>query len=453
MFNFPADGPAFPVALQRELFRSRNASPVEFAQAALDRVEEFEQLNFIRISSASEVLAQARTSEVRWRQNEPIGPLDGIIATIKDNCEVKGWTTRWGSTAITPVSPSEDSPPVARLREAGAIFLGQTTMPEWGWKGVTDSPLTGITRNPYNPSRTSGGSSGGAAVAAAVGVSAINLGSDGGGSIRIPAAFCGVYGFKPTYGVVPAPLNSLPGFTTYGPITRNVEDAELMFDVLRGIDTRDPWAHNYSNLPAANSGRFRIAYSPALAGKRPAPDVDSAVIAAIDALRSAGFPVDEVGPIIQDPWSTMKTIYFGVCAHGLSKIDIAKQQNMDQQLVAGPDPDFAPTLYDFVDAMKERSALGVQMAAFHEEYDILLTPTVALTAIQAGRDFPEGMSNWFDWAPYTYPFNLTQQPAATVPCGFGSDGLPVGLQIVGARYQDRSVLAFSKLCMSILHSV
>lgn len=452
MSDFPSDGPALPVALQRELFRSRKASPVEFAKAALDRVTEFEHLNFIRIPSADDVIAQARESEARWRRNDPLGPLDGVIATIKDNCEVKGWTTRWGSRATDSVTPWEDSPPVARLREAGAIFLGQTTLPEWGWKGVTDSPLTGITRNPFNSSRTSGGSSGGAAVAAAVGVSAINLSSDGGGSIRIPAAFCGVYGFKPTYGVVPAPVNTLPSLTTYGSIARNVEDAELMFEVLRGIDTRDPIAHYYTNLPPTKSGKLRIAYSPALAGRPPSADVQSAVNASIEDLRAAGHSVEEVGSVIEDPWWIMKTIFFGVFAHSIAKIDVAKLREMDQGMVAGPGPDFAPTLNDFVDAMAARSGLGVKMAAFHREYDLLLTPTVALTAIEAGRDYPEGMSNWFDWAPYTYPFNLTQQPAATVPCGFGSDGLPVGLQIVGARYHDKTVLDFSKLCTTVLSS-
>ena len=452
MPRFPTDGPALPVAVQQELFRSKKASPVAFAQAALDRAAAYDALNFIRIPSADQVLAQARESEARWSRNEPMGPLDGIVATIKDNCLVKGWVTRWGSL-VRSETASEDSPPVARMREAGAIFLGQTTLPEWGWKATTDSPLTGTTRNPHDPTKTSGGSSGGAAVAAAVGVSTINLGSDGAGSIRIPAAFCGVYGFKPTYGVVPAAMNALPSLTTYGPITRTVEDAELMFDVLQKYDGRDHLAHYCENLPIARSSSLRIAYSAVLGGRHSSPEVEAVLARAISRLRSAGYQIEEVGTVIDDPWPVIKPIYFSFLSVLVSKIDRSEQPKMDPNLVAGPDPTFDPTARDLVDAMMARNELSRRMTAFHADYDILLTPTVAVTPFEVGQDFPAGMSSWFDWAPFAFPFNLSQQPAATVPCGLSKKGLPVGLQIVGARYQDKTVLAFSKLCMSVFGPV
>src|SRR3954451_1605283 len=226
----------------RRHYRAKRISPVEATRAVLDRIERRDgALNAFRFVAADEALAAARESEARWLKGAPQGLLDGIPTTIKDQWLSKGWSTLRGSLVTDPAGPwNEDSPAVAHMREHGAVFLGKTNLPEFGWKGVTDSPLTGISRNPWNPAKTCGGSSGGAAIAAATGMGMLNLGSYGAGSIRMPAGFCGVYGLKSTFGRVPAyPYGNLPGFSHSGPLVRTVADAALMLTVIAEPDPRD----------------------------------------------------------------------------------------------------------------------------------------------------------------------------------------------------------------------
>ncbi|MDH3596510.1 MAG: amidase family protein, partial [Rhodospirillales bacterium] len=226
-------------------FRAGSLSPVEVTEAALARIEAHDTaLNAFCLVDAEQALAEARRSEERWRIGAPKGRLDGVPASIKDLLLTKGWPTLRGSKALDPDQPwDEDAPAVARLREHGAVLLGKTTTPEFGWKGVTDSPLTGVTRNPWDPSRTPGGSSGGAAAAVATGMGALAIGTDGGGSIRIPAGFTGIFGLKPSFGRVPAyPLSPFGTVAHLGPMTRSVADAALMLTVLAEPDPRDWYA-------------------------------------------------------------------------------------------------------------------------------------------------------------------------------------------------------------------
>src|SRR5579883_3294930 len=257
------------------LYRSRQVSPVELLSATLDRIDRLDPLHnaFVMIDR-EQALSDARASEERWRRGEPCGLIDGLPVTVKDLVTVKGMPTRRGSRVTDPSPAEEDGPPVARMRRHGAVFLGKTTTAEFGWKGVTDSPLTGITRNPWDPRTTPGGSSGGAAVAAAAGMGALHLGTDGGGSIRIPAGFTGIFGFKPSFGRVPAyPPSPFAAVAHVGPMTRTVEDAALLLTVLAQPDPRDVYAvpadgRDYRKGLKSGVKGLRIAYAPTLGGRK-----------------------------------------------------------------------------------------------------------------------------------------------------------------------------------------
>jgi aspartyl-tRNA(Asn)/glutamyl-tRNA(Gln) amidotransferase subunit A len=428
---------------QLKMLKSGEISPVDLVASSLHVAEENRHLNFIELADREALMSLARASEKRWSQGSPLGRLDGIPVTIKDNCLVNGRTTRWGSKVKTELAQA-DSPPVARLREQGALIVGYTTLPEWGWKGVSDSPLTGVTRNPWNQEMTSGGSSGGAAVSAALGVASLNLGSDGAGSIRIPASFCGVFGFKPTGGLVPGyPVSALPSFVTYGPITQTVADAQLMLDVIQQPDNRDWLALPFSVPPSTRPTRFRAAYSRTLGYAQVDQQVVDVTDAAVAVLRESGWDIVETDPGFGDPFDIIYPLYFGALSYMVGAMDASQRKQMDQALVAAGENAASVSGNAIFDALVKRDALGRFMNGFHEKFDFLITPQMPLTAFEAGRDFPadRGMQGWFDWNQFTYPFNLTQQPAASLPCGIAADGMPVGLQIVGRRYADQDVMA------------
>jgi aspartyl-tRNA(Asn)/glutamyl-tRNA(Gln) amidotransferase subunit A len=441
-------------------YRARTLSPVEATRAALERIARLNpRLNAYRLVDDKSALAAARDSEARWMKDEPIGPLDGVTASVKDLLVTRGWPTLRGSKAVDPnQSCDEDAPTVARLREAGAVLLGKTTTPEFGWKGVTDSPLTGITRNPWDDSRTPGGSSGGAAVAAACGMGALHLGTDGGGSIRIPASFTGIFGFKQSFGRVPAsPLSPFGTLAHVGPMTRSVEDAALMLSVIARPDPRDWYAIPYDGrdyLDGLDDGirGLKIAFSPSLGGHTVEPEIARVVAEAVSIFRELGATVDEAEPEIGTNCGlTFANHWFPGAANALRGFSAEQRALMDPGLCDIAALGARLPLLDYLASVKEREQLGVRMNQFHEKWDLLLTPTTPLAAFQAGVECPvmaDG-SRWTDWTPFTYPFNLTRQPAASLPCGFTAAGLPAGLQIVGPSYGDAAVLraarAFEKL--------
>ena len=432
------------------LYGSGAASPVEAAEAALARIERHDKaLNAFRLVDGERALADARASEARWRKGAPAGPLDGVPATVKDLVLTRGWSTLRGSRLVDPEGAwDDDAPAVARLREAGAVLLGKTTTPEFGWKGVTDSPLTGVTRNPWDTERTPGGSSGGAAVAAAMGMGAMHIGTDGGGSIRIPASFTGIFGLKPTAGRVPIwPPSAFGTLSHLGPMTRSVADAARMLSVLAGRDPRDwqalpPDGADYLQGLEDGVAGLRIAVDAAPAGHTVVPDVARRIAEAARAFADAGARVTEAGPDLAALGEIFLAHWVGGAAHLLAPLDAAARAHMDPGLVATAELGQSLSLADYLAAEQARGELCVRLNLFFEDYDLLVLPTLPQTAFVLGRDEPEHPDGgpWRDWTPFTYPFNLSGQPAASVPCGFADDGLPVGLQIVGPRYADACVL-------------
>jgi aspartyl-tRNA(Asn)/glutamyl-tRNA(Gln) amidotransferase subunit A len=431
------------------LYRSKQVSPVEVVTATLDRIDRFDRFyNAFVMVDREGAVRDARASEERWWRGEPNGLVDGLPVTVKDLIAVKGMPTRRGSRTTSPLPSEEDGPPVARMRQYGAVFLGKTTTSEFGWKAVTDSPLTGITRNPWDARLTSGGSSGGAGVAAALGLGILHLGTDGGGSIRVPASFCGVFGFKPTFGVVSVHPHS-PALTLWhqGPLTRTVSDAALMLTVIAGPDIRDWYAGpelgmDYRNRLGDGVEGLRIGYSRTLGYAKPAPHVVSIVDKAVKDLICLGAHVEEIDLVLDDPIDIMRSLWSVGLAVGVDSITPDHKALIDAPLLDLAEPAFRLTALDYRRLEQDRENLGRRLAMLHATYDLLITPQVAITAFAAGHEVPpeSQMERWWEWSPFTYPFNLTQQPAAAVPCGLTALGLPVSMQIVGAKYSDALVL-------------
>ena len=437
-----------------DLFRERRLSPVEATQAALDRIARDDtQVNAYCLVDAESALNAARASETRWQRGEPQGLLDGVPSAIKDILFTQGWPTLRGSKTIDSQQDwTEDAPVVARMKEQGAVLLGKTTTPEFGWKGVTDSALTGITRNPWNTAKTPGGSSGGAAVAAALGMGALHVGTDGGGSIRMPAGFTGIFGLKPSFGRVPAyPLSPFGTVAHLGPMTRSVADAALLLTVIAQPDARDWHALPYDDrdyrqgLDDGARG-LRIAFSPSLGYAKVDPEVAVAVAAAAQVLADLGAEVDEVDPGFAQPLDTFNKHWYTGAANALAAIPEQQQLLLESGLREIAAIGAAYGHMDYIAAMNERGRLGQLMCLFHQRYDVLLTPTLPLAAFTAGQEVadPASQQRWPDWTPFSYPFNLTQQPAASIPCGFTNAGLPIGLQIVAGMHQDMRVLRVAK---------
>jgi aspartyl-tRNA(Asn)/glutamyl-tRNA(Gln) amidotransferase subunit A len=430
-------------------YRSGELSPVESTEAALQRIARHDpEVNAFCLVDADAALASAKASAERWQRGEPLGALDGVPISIKDILLTRGWPTLRGSHTVDPAGPWEvDGPHVARVREQGAVLLGKTTTPELGWKGVTDSPLTGVTRNPWDPTRTAGGSSGGSAAAVLLGMGPLSLGTDGGGSVRIPAAFTGTTALKPTYGRVPHyPASPFGTLAHVGPMTRSAADAALLLDVVSGADPRDPWAlaPTGSAVAALDSGvaGVRIAVSPALGYVDVHPEVAAAFTAAVRVFTELGAHVEEADPGFADPVEAFETLWFSGAAKSIEHLGPQQRALMDPGLVAISEQGARASALDYLAAMAVRNDLGTRMGEFHTRYDLLLTPTLPIPAFEAGAEVPAGWprERWTSWTPFTYPFNMTQQPAVSVPCG-NACGLPVGLQIVGPRHSDNAVLA------------
>lgn len=439
-----------PAADQAEAFRSGKLSPVEVTQALLQRIAAVNpKLNAYNLVDEAAALKDARASEVRWKAGKPLSPIDGVAASIKDIILTRGWPTLRGSKTVDPDQDwNEDAPVTARLREAGCVIVGKTTSPEMGWKGVTDSPLTGITRNPWNTDLTPGGSSGGASAQVAAGLGALAVGTDGGGSIRIPAGFTGIVGLKPNFGRVPAaPLSPFGTVAHLGPMTRTVRDAALMLNEMVKPDARDWFSLPYdgrdytANLAAGVKG-LKIAYSPTLGFARVDPEIAAAVDVAAKQFAALGASVEQVDPGFADPIEMFHIHWFLGAHNATMALSKEKFAQLDPGLQKTAEAGAQITMKEYLQAQTERSKLGVLMKRFHETYDLLLTPALAVLPFTAGRLAPEGMGDayWTEWTPFTYPFNLTQQPGLTVPCGFSKSGLPISLQLVGPMHREDLLL-------------
>lgn len=434
-----------------EQFAGKALSPRDVLADSLARIDRYEsQVNAFAFIDRAGAEAAAAESEARWMRGEPLGPLDGVPATVKDIMYVKGWITTYGSRVLGLKKPAtEDSPPVARLREAGAILLGMTNTPEIGWKGHTDSPAHGITRNPWNLERTPGGSSGGAAVAAALGIAPLNIGTDGGGSIRIPASFTGLFGFKASSGRVPAwPASAFGSMAHTGPITRTVEDGALMLNALARPDSRDwlalpPDGVDYAAAMEGGIKGQRVACSPTLGYLKVDDDVTALVRKAAEAFAALGAHVDEVDPGFPDPRRAREVLWWSGAAYRTRHLTAEQRNLLDPGLREVVEEKAAAlTLTDYMEALQARAELGIAMRRFHDRYDLLLTPATPFTAYLADHEGVDGATKerWTDRPSFTFPFNMTGQPAVSVPCGMTPGGLPAGLQIVGRIYDDITVI-------------
>jgi aspartyl-tRNA(Asn)/glutamyl-tRNA(Gln) amidotransferase subunit A len=438
-----------PAADLAEAIQKKQVSPVEVVEAVLGRIERVNpRLNAYCTVTAEAARADARAAEAAVLRGDRVGPLHGVPYSVKDLVITRGVRTAFGSRIYEHNIPDEDAPVVERLRAAGAILVGKTTTPEFGWKGTTDSPLTGISRNPWDLTKSPGGSSGGAAAAVAAGLGPLAVGTDGGGSIRIPGSFCGVFGLKPTCGLVPVyPVPTTGTLSHVGPMTRTIRDAALMLAIMAGPDDRDPLS-----FPATGSDfvheletgvrDLRVAWSPTFGYAQVAPDVRRVTEAAALRFQELGCRVELVERIFEDPDPIWAPLFYAGVAARLQDALPAWRDRID------------PGLLEVIEEGKRLSAMAFKKAefsraAFYQDvrklllkYDLLLSPTLAAVPFAAGMERPlesPGRSR-LSWVAFTYPFNLTGQPAATVPCGFTADGLPVGLQIVGARLQDALVL-------------
>jgi aspartyl-tRNA(Asn)/glutamyl-tRNA(Gln) amidotransferase subunit A len=443
-----------PATQLAELIRTKQISPVESTRTLLERITALEpKVNAFVYLAADQAMDAARAAEARLMSGERIGRLHGVPVTIKDLSITKDMPTQQGSLIYKGSQPSEDAPLVSRLRDEGAIILGKTATSEFGWTGVSHSPLTGITHNPWKFGYNAGASSAGAGAGAAAGYGPLHQGSDGAGSIRMPAHFCGVFGLKPSFGRVPYYPVSTGDLTSHnGTLTRTVADSALMLEVMAG-----PHPLDYTTLeagPAAYGARLhegikgmRIAYSPDLGHARVDPDVAALVKAAAHRFSEIGATVEEV-PI---PWAGPgpELIRFFWAAH-LTRLKPHLgewESQMDPGLVSCIKAATNVSVADYQLARERKMAYVAAIQGWFQAWDFLLTPSVSVAAFPAERlmpgHWPQHDWDWVSWAEFSYPFNMSWNPAASVPCGFTADGLPVGLQIVGKRFDDLGVLQAS----------
>ncbi|MGM0542932.1 MAG: amidase [Pseudomonadota bacterium] len=433
----------------RQLFETRQASPLEATRAALARIDQFnEAVNAYVHVDAEGAEQAAKASARRWGQGKPLSPIDGIPVSMKDLTEVAGMPCRAGSLTTSDERCDTDAPPARMLREAGAIFLGKTNTPEFGWKAVTDNRVFGATNNPWDTRLTPGGSSGGAAAAAALNMGVLHQGGDSGGSIRIPAAFTGVFGFKPTFGWTPQwPPAKEPTLSHLGPLTRSVRDAVSMLDVMGRYDYRDPYATRGqpdcwgADLDKGLEG-LRIGYSADLGYADVDPQIASRVKEAAQKMEALGAEIVEVDPGFCSPLDTFRKIWFTASLDQWRQMTPSQREQLDPGMVANAREAEAWNALDLFRALSDRALLTRELEHFNQHYHLIMTPAVAVLPFEVNQEVPpgSGMRDWEEWASFSYPFNLSQQPAASVPCGFTDNGLPVGFQLAGGKFDDVRVL-------------
>lgn len=437
------------------MVRGREVSPVEIARAVIARIERHDgAVNAFSHFTPELALDAAKDAERALAAGAGTGALHGVPVTIKDLFDLEGFVTESGSNtqaAATGKAPaSEDCPVAARLKAAGAVVLGKTTTPEFGWTGVSRSPLTGITHNPWKAGFNAGASSAGAGAGAAAGFGPLHQGSDGAGSIRMPAHFSGVFGIKPTWGLVPhVPVRNNDMVSHVGPLTRTVEDAALFLGATAGAHPLDQTSLT-SAPPDFTAGLgedlapLRIAFSPDLGHARVDGEVAQAVARAARVFESLGCAVEEVVPAWGADGAEIGRFFWSVHEAPLARYLPAWEERMDPGLVACIRAGSGFSAEDYLDMRARKLAYVERQHRFMQERDLLLTPAVSVAAFPAERlrpeHWPEHPWDWLSWSEFCYPFNMSGLPAASVPCGFTDAGLPVGLQIVGRRGADADVL-------------
>ena len=442
-------------ALQlRDLYQKGEVSPVEVTEAILRRMDQLNpSLNAFITTTPELALKGARAAEKAYQTDKSPPPLAGIPTSIKDLVAMTGFRTTRGSWRYRDSVSDFDAPIMDRFHEAGAVIIGKTNLPEFGWKGDSTNRIIGSTHNPWQHGRTAGGSSGGGTAALAAGLGPLAQGSDGAGSIRIPTSFCGVYGLKPSWGIIPQyPASAVELFSHLGPMTRTVADSALMLNIMAGADPRDrlsiPTNTDYlADLEGDITG-LRVAWSPDLGYALVDPEVREIVTKAALRFEELGCHVEEVHPNLEDPWESIVHVIWASAFAGIHLHDLdAVRDQIDPGLVRVIEQGLELTGAEVAIAYAKRNDYYHAWREFMEGYDLVLTPTLPVTAFPAGDDHPgqiDGQpTTYLSWTAFTYPFNITGQPAASVPCGFDYNGLPVGLQIVGRWRDDVTVLRAS----------
>jgi len=435
------------------IYRSKAVSPVEALNAILARAEVVNpRINALTVVDAEPALAAARASEARWWRGEALSPLDGVPVSIKELVRVKGWPHSMASLLTDKSPATEDAPAVARLRDAGAVVFAQNTSPEYGFKGVTDSPLHGITRNPWNLDLTPGGSSGGSGAEVAAGLGPLAVGTDGGGSVRIPSAFCGLVGLKATYGRIPAWPSSMHGdLANTGPMTRTTLDCALMLNEMSRPDARDPFpAPPETKDYTADLNRGVKGLKIGLVMKFGDVFLDPEVKARVSA---AAKTFEDLGALVEPIASPTRSVDVGrvFVAHWFSALQrllqiypAEKHAQFDPALLQNARTGEQYPVQTLVDAMVARREMSTAWNLLFTHYDLVISPTLNVLPFPVGQAFPTGP----DGAPNTAwantaLFNLTRHPAITAPAGLSASGLPVGVQVTAAHYRDDLVLRAS----------
>lgn len=434
------------IGLDRKVF-----SATDLFEAVIARHDQLEpQLNMFCHVDFDAARVSARASDERIRRGERIGVLDGIPTSIKDLIAVRDMPQRFGSRTVSDAPVAQDAPSVERLRRAGAVILGKSTTSEFGCKAVGDSPLTGITRNPWNLEKTPGGSSCGAAAMVASGLVPYAIGTDGGGSIRIPASLCGLFGIKAQFGRVPVfPTSATPTLAHVGPLARNVEDAATVLSVIAGYDRRDPATVTglLADLDAAgrNPRRIRVAWSPTLGYGRVDPEVQQITAKAVTTIAGLGVDVELVDHVMDDPVDLWAAEFYAGVGTKLRQVLLEAPETLDPAVLEVLKTAISQDMDSYYRKVFERYVFREKMRQFFEKYDLLLTPTLPVAAFDVGHDVPPGYEDKsiVSWATFTYPFNLTGQPAASLPVGMTRDGLPVGLQIVAPSHDEGAIFALA----------
>ena len=433
--------------------RARRLSPVEVTAAVLDRTAAVNpRVNAFCTVADERARAEARAAEAAVMRGDALGPVHGVPVSFKDLTATAGIRTTFGSKAFEHHVPTEDAVVVERARRAGAVVIGKTNTPEFGCKGVTDNLIFGHTRNPWRLDRIAGGSSGGAAAAVAAGLGPLAEGSDLAGSIRIPAAVCGVVGLKPSLGRVPRSpsLNGWTGMSHVGPLTRTVADAALALAVWAGPDERDPQslpatADDFARAAEGGVRGLRVAWSADLGYAAVDREVREITAAAAKAFAALGATLEDAHPGFADPMDLFIDLTAPYRAAAMADHLPKWGAQMDPFLHLRIDHGEKMSAVEWERATHRRTALWQTVRRFFERFDLLVTPTTSVAAFPIGLSYPaeidgRRIENQLQWFPFTFPFSITGQPAITVPCGFTAEGLPVGLQIVGPRHGDALVL-------------
>jgi aspartyl-tRNA(Asn)/glutamyl-tRNA(Gln) amidotransferase subunit A len=434
----------------RRRVAAKEVSPVELTKRALAKAEATQStLNAFYLLMPEEALAAAKAAETVVMKGDPLGAIHGIPFSAKDLMAVKGVNYASGSLTMKSNIATVDAPAVERAKAAGGILIGKTTTSEFGCKPVGDSPLTGVTRNPWNLEKTPGGSSAGAAASVAAGITPFSLGTDGGGSVRIPAAFCGLVGIKGQFGRVPVwPTSATPTLAHVGPLARTVADAALLFSVIAGFDRRDPFGVAGPVPDVSGTAPFppeglRIAYSPTLGYARPDADVLKLTDRAARIFEELGCHVDLVEKVFEtDPADLWTAEFYAGVGIRLRSFMENQRDLLDPAVADVLQPALSQDMRDYYTKVFARYALRDTIHAFFQRYDLLISPVLPVSSLDAGKNIPDHLTdrNLVSWVYYTYPFNLTGQPAVSICAGMTPDGMPVGLQIVGRSHCEDDVV-------------